>query len=90
MAVTVFTAPPGEVLLSVAVAVAVGVPVLGGATGVELGDELSRHDEKLDPPTVRRLLDPPWPLLPASNAPRMNCVPEAMLVFHTAIVRLVM
>ena len=80
IAVTVFTAPPPIVFVPVDVAVAVP----GSAAGVELGDDSSRHDELPEPPTVRRLLEPPCAFFPASKAPRTNCVPAAILVVHTA------
>ena len=80
IAVTVFTVPPPDVFVPVDVDVADP----GGAAGVELGDESSRHDELLEPPTVRRLLEPPCTFFPASKAPRTNCVPAAMSMVHTA------
>jgi len=57
IAVTVFTAPPPVVFVPIAVPVL--VTVLDGPAGVELGDELSKHTELLEPLTVRRLLEPP-------------------------------
>lgn len=73
--VTVLTPPPPPVRVPVWLAV-------GDPAGVELGLESSRHE--LDPaPTVSNEDEPPLPVRPVSNAPRMNCVPAAMLVFHT-------
>jgi len=81
--VTVLTTqPPTDVFVPVVVAVAFPE----GAAGVELGEEMSKHEEILEPPRVRRSLDPPWTSLPESNAPSTNCVPDAMLVFQTIII----
>lgn len=75
IAVTVLT--PAWVVC-VPVLVAVGLPA-----GVELGLKSSRHEEELEPPTVRTADDPPFPNCPLSNAARMKRVPAAMFVFQS-------
>jgi hypothetical protein len=84
IAVTVLT-PPGFAGVAICVSGPVFVAVGNAPTGVELGLLSSMQDE-VPWPTVMRSLDPPMPVFPPSNAPRINEVPAATLVFHVQVV----